>query len=215
MLFLALSCLQGRLATNAAEELLALEPDGIQLTPGNLPTAGFELWFREKGIPFSLHHGFDWEMRKRRVWHQGACQALPGASVHAPLNPLNSQYLDSGFALEVMYRGYGLGSGPQVEEAMERGTTLVVDVSHIYLQLEQGLMREETWKRLQNYRLISEVHVSANDGVGDIHSPLEDDTFGVPWALEQSRAGIPMVLECYMHRLSVDERRAQLDMLRS
>ena len=44
MLMLALSCLQGRPMQAAAEDLLGLDPDGLQLTPGNVPTPGFERW---------------------------------------------------------------------------------------------------------------------------------------------------------------------------
>jgi len=214
MLFLALSCLQGGSAIKAASELLELEPDGLQLTPGNMPELEFEEWVKSRAIPFSLHHGFDWTLRRRKVWDERSCKALPGATVHAPLNPRDSGYMDLGVPLEIMYQGYGLGTGAEIEEAMERGVTLVVDVSHAYIQLCQKRMLPETWKRLQAYEKIVEVHVSANDGTGDLHAPLKEDTFGISWALEKKRSGIPMVLECYMHRLSVDDRKQQLEFLR-
>lgn len=41
-LYLALSCLQGRPMQSAFDELTELQPAGIQLTPGNAPTYGFE-----------------------------------------------------------------------------------------------------------------------------------------------------------------------------
>ena len=39
-LYLALSCLQGQPMQKAAEELISLNPYGLQLTPGNVPTIG-------------------------------------------------------------------------------------------------------------------------------------------------------------------------------
>jgi hypothetical protein len=214
MLLLALSCLQGRPATKAAEELLALGPDGLQLTPGNMPELTFQGWIQEREVALSIHHGFDWRLRKRQVWQGSKCTALEGASIHPPVRATNMDYLHSGRVLEVMYPGYGLGSGAEVEEAMSCGVALAVDVSHVFIQLTQGTMNEHTWKRLQSYSNIAEVHVSANDGQADIHTPLTEDSFGIPWALEKMKSGTPLVLECYMHRLSIDERKQQLEFLR-
>ena len=91
-LYLALSCLQGRPGVEALDELLSLEPDGIQLTPGNLLPSDFKAQVESRGVAYSLHHGFDWVRWKRRVWSDAMkCEALPGASVHPPL--LRPQYL--------------------------------------------------------------------------------------------------------------------------
>jgi len=57
--------------------------------------------------------------------------------------------------------------------------------------------------------------VSANDGRRDLHRPLGADEFGLDWARERLAGGDPVVLECYMHKLSDAERRAQIDLVRS
>lgn len=134
--------------------------------------------------------------------------------MHPPLRPHSNDYMDAGVVLEIMYPGYGLGSGIEVEEAMERGVTLAIDVSHIYIQLRRGTMCESTWKRVQDYSNIAEVHVSANDGRGDLHHQITTSSFGLSWSLAKARSGVPLVLECYMHKLSTDERKQQLDLLR-
>ena len=53
MLYLAMSCLQDLPMQRATEELLRLEVDGIQLTPGNAPTRGFRVGGNTVQILFS------------------------------------------------------------------------------------------------------------------------------------------------------------------
>jgi len=93
-----------------------------------------------------------------------------------------------------------------------REFTLAVDVSHVYLQRMQGAMTDATWHRLRDYGRIAEVHVAANQGRADSHQPLSAQTFGLDWARERVRDQ-PVILECYMHRLSDDRRRQQLELL--
>ena len=62
MLFVALSCLQGRPMAAAFDELAALGT-GIQLTPGNLPTADFVAHVAASGVTTRTHHGFAWRAR--------------------------------------------------------------------------------------------------------------------------------------------------------
>lgn len=214
MTWLALSCLQGRMSREAVLELLRFEPEGIQLTPGNIPEVDFEEWFRGENIPFMLHHGFDWEYRKRRVWEGSSCTALEGASIHPPIHPEEYDWMGCGHVLEVMYGDYGLGNGDEVESAMNSGLRLAVDVSHVYIQLMQGQMELGTWFRLQDYDNIAEIHVSANEGKHDVHQALTEKTFGLAWAKEKKEAGTPVVLECYMHKLSPSERMRQMEFMR-
>ena len=68
MLYLAMSCLQGRPMSAAALDLLALGPDGLQLTPGNAPTPGFLDTLARDGVASRTHHGFHPEAMKQRVW---------------------------------------------------------------------------------------------------------------------------------------------------
>ena len=56
--------------------------------------------------------------------------------------------------------------------------------------------------------------MSANDGRHDSHQPLRGDSFGLGWARARLAIGDPVVFECYLHRLSDAERRAQLDLIR-
>src|SRR5215212_1394927 len=82
MLFVAMSCLQGRPMAHAFDELAQLGV-GIQLTPGNLPTDGFRDHVAASGIATRSHHGFSFEHRKTTVWSSGAC-VVDSESVHPP-----------------------------------------------------------------------------------------------------------------------------------
>jgi hypothetical protein len=215
MLYLALSALQGRPMASAFAELAALGA-GIQLTPGNLPTPSFEAHVAASNIPTRRHHGFSYHARRAEVWRDGAC-VTDAESVHPPAAgaPWRDWYSRAVTRpiIEVMYPGQALGTGDEVEAAMADALPLAVDVSHVFIQRAQGAMTEATWRRLQAYPHIAEVHVSANDGRRDAHLPLRADSFGLDWARERL-ASTPVVLECYMHRMEHDARRAQLDLIR-
>lgn len=213
MFFLALSCLQGRPMRDALESLLRLRPDGIQLTPGNQPSPDFEQSLRQ--TKHRKHHGFSPTRWKQAVWRDDGACAVISDSVHAPLmkDPAAATFLDRPNellpVLETMYPGYALGSGQALDDAMNRSLRLAVDISHVFLQRHAGVIGEATWARLQDYEHIAEVHVSRNDGRSDAHLPLTADTFGLEWALARLRAGTPVILESYFHRLPEPARQAQ------
>lgn len=212
MLYIALSALQGRPMASAFAELAAFGV-GVQLTPGNLPTPDFAAQVAASNIPVRRHHGFDYLTRRTEVWRDGAC-VCDAESVHPPRSgePWRAWYAQAARRpiVEIMYPGYALGTGDEVEAAMADGLPLAVDVSHVHIQRTQGVMAERTWRRLQDYLHIDEVHVSANDGRRDAHQPLGGDSFGLAWARERLSGGDPVILECYMHRMPAAERRAQL-----
>jgi sugar phosphate isomerase/epimerase len=154
-------------------------------------------------------------MRVQQVWDAGAC-VTDAESVHQPKagEPWRA-WLERAATppiIEVMYPGYELGTGEEVERAIADRLVLAVDTSHVFIQLTAGAMHEATWRRLQTYDRIAEVHVSANRGGADTHQPIAATTFGLAWARERG-AHVPVVLECYMHRLSTAQRRAQLAIL--
>lgn len=105
--YLALSCLQGRPAVAALDDLLRLEPDGIQLTAGCVVPRDFEAQVLARDCNFSLHHAFDWTRYKRQVWDgTGQCVALPDASVHAPPRSAGKlAWITTGHAIETMFPG--------------------------------------------------------------------------------------------------------------
>lgn len=210
MLFVALSCLQGRPMARAFDELAALGT-GIQLTPGNLPTPGFREHVARSGVPTRTHHGFAFDARRTEVWVGDTC-AVASDSVHPPEGGRVPRV--DGTVLEVMYPGYWLGCSADVDRAMRDELPLAVDISHVFIQRSQGVLDDATWRRLADYAHIAEVHVSANDGRHDTHQPLRDDTFGLAWARERLCDGTSVVLECYMHKLSAAARREQLELLR-
>ena len=74
-------------------------------------------------------------------------------------------------------------------------------------------MSAQTWRRLQRYPRIAEIHVSDNAGRIDSHRPIDTNTFGLGWARELAITGLPLILEAYMHKLSDLERRAQVELL--
>jgi hypothetical protein len=216
-LFLAMSCLQGRPMRAAFDELVGLEVDGIQLTPGNAATHGFAEHVRQSGVNTRTHHGFAPELMRQEVWSEGF--ELTGAwhSVHPP-GGAPHDWLPvpaATMCLETMYPGHPLGAGTALTAAMDAGVRLAVDVSHVFIQREQGVLNESAWRRLQNYEHVEEIHLSANDGRRDRHAPLAADTFGLEWARQRStQTSTPVMLECYMHKLTRDERLRQIDIAR-
>lgn len=217
-LYLALSCLQGR-PMQAAFDTLAALADGVQLTPGNVPTPDFALHVARSGVPIRTHQGFCWQQRRRPVWDDAGRCVSGSMSVHPPQT--GPDWLTRMAAehprwplIEVMYPGWLLGNGAQIERAMDLGVRLAVDVSHVYIQRQQGAMSAATWRRLQAYDSIGEVHVSANDGRADTHRPLTADAFGLAWAQARARSGVPLILESYFHRLDTDARRRQVEIAR-
>jgi hypothetical protein len=216
VLFVALSCLQGRPMQAAFDELARLGT-GIQLTPGNLPTRGFRAHVAACGVTTRRHHGFTFGARKTETWVDGAC-VVESESVHPPLAGMAwrpwFERVTAPPILEVMYPGYELGTGDEVEAAMTDGITLAVDVSHVYLQRMAGVMTDATWRRLADYDRIAEVHVSANQGRADTHRPLTRETFGLDWIRERAANGDDVILECYMHKLDDERRQHQLELLR-
>jgi hypothetical protein len=208
----------------AADELLALEPDGLQLTPGNAPSTGFVETLSERGITTRTHHGFTPKALRRPVWSATGDCLTAADSLHPPRKTAPEwpawEVARAGGAwrgrcLETMYPGYALGDGGDLDAAMDERQPLAVDVSHLYMQLHAGALSGATLRRLFNYEQVREVHVSANDGRRDQHRPLESSTFGLPWARERLHAGTPVIVECYMHRLDIDARRRQVDLLRA
>ena len=230
MLFLALSCLQGRPMAAAFDELRTLAPDGIQLTPGNLPTRHFSAHVAFSKVKIRTHHGFSWTKRRRPVWNATDCLTQVD-SVHPPLRAsmderawsrwierasctLRGAALDIP-ALEIMPPRHRLGDDAELCDAMARGLRLALDLSHLAIQREQDRITAHTLRRLLAYPLVAEVHISRSDGLRDRHLPLTPRTYGLGFAREWLRAGRPLILEAYMHALSVRERAQQLDLLRS
>ncbi|GAB1543845.1 hypothetical protein NUACC21_65210 [Scytonema sp. NUACC21] len=204
----------------AAEELLSLGVGGLQLTPGLVPTQGFKRWLEEKQIKTRTHHGFSWRQFRTKVWGDNGDCVVASDSVHPPLkNHPCAKLWKTRVALgdyhhlilETMYPEYWLGDGEEVAWAMDLGLQLAVDVSHIYIQLCQGAMGEDVWRRLQGYEYIKELHVSSNTGRADTHQPMTQESFGLDWVKERSGDGIPVILECYLHKLSPAQRIEQVE----
>ena len=194
----------------AAFDELARLGTGIQLTPGNKPTPAFAAHVAASGVVTRRHHGFAWGARKTETWADGVC-LVDSESVHPPM--AGQPWAREGRIIEVMYPGYELGTGDEVERAMADGLALAVDVSHVYLQRMQGAMTDAQWRRLAEYDRIAEVHVSANQGRADTHRPLTAGTFGLDWVRERLTNGEHVILECYMHKLDDARRQHQLELL--
>jgi len=78
----------------------------------------------------------------------------------------------------------------------------------------QGVLSDGTTHRLLNYQHIAEIHVSHNEGARDAHASLQENSYGLGWAKERL-PDLPVVLECYMHKLTPELRAKQIAMLRS
>ncbi|MBD2452183.1 hypothetical protein H6G76_34790 [Nostoc sp. FACHB-152] len=204
---------------SAAAELLSFGVCGLQLTPGLVPTEKFHSWLEERQVKVRTHHGFHWQRMRAKVWSETADCLVVSDSVHPPLKDdlcagIWQHRAECGdynhLILETMYPGYCLGNGEELLWAMDLGLKLAVDVSHIYLQLCQSSLEPKIWRKLQNYELIQELHLSANSGKADSHQPITKKTFGLDWIRERSSDGTFVILESYIHRLSLEERQQQL-----
>jgi hypothetical protein len=208
MLFVALSCLQGRLQSEAFAELAQLPVDGVQLTPGNLPSPGFTAQVARYSGRVRYHHGFSWAHYRAEVYDAaGRTPRLPRDwSIHPPLAKhavafetwLNGA-LEVDALCEVMYPGYRLGRDDELAAAMTSGLRLAVDISHLLILRTRGDMSSATLERLLDYSRVEEVHVSSNHGRADSHLPLAPSTPWLDWARAKRRAGTPLVFESYMH----------------
>lgn len=229
MLFLAMSCLQGRPQMQAYLELLSLGPDGLQLTPGNLPSPGFRAFLRGSPLALRVHDGFAWDAYRAPVFdaggrilerHEGIPWSLhpPEAACSGGVPDGLEAFLDDAAGrpviVETMFPGHLLGTGREIDRAMERGALLAVDIAHLHLQEAAGALDAATRRRLEEYEWVAEIHVSASTDRSDAHLPLAPGTPGLAWARERMRAGTPVVLECHMHRLDAAGRRRQVDLVR-
>lgn len=208
MLYLALSCFQGRRMSEAAETLAALAPGrvGLQLTAGCAPSP------IAVACPTRTHHGFTPLALRAPVWDRGT-QVWHGDSLHPP----RQGEVPDGWrpppdaVLETMYPGYAaLASGEQLAEAMGEGRWLAVDVAHLDIQSFHGLLADPVRRRLLDYERVAEVHVSTSHGARDTHARLTLSTWGVEWARDRLARGTPVILECYMHKLTHEQRLEQL-----
>ncbi|MEO1028345.1 MAG: hypothetical protein AAFX02_04735 [Pseudomonadota bacterium] len=215
-LFLAMSCLQGRPMHSAFDELITLDADGIQLTPGNAPTVGFPDHVKARNVPTRTHQGYAPRAYRAPVWNERGDLLGEWDSVHPPHKAEDDWRPkdDISTCLEVMYPGCALGSGGSVRAVMDRGLPLAIDISHIFIQLSKGTMTEADWRAVRDYDRIEEIHVSANAGDRDSHAPIQRDTFGLDWARERAGDRIPVMLESYFHKLSGAERAEQIAVVR-
>ncbi len=232
---LAMSAFQSRTQDDAFDRLLAHIDDGqvqgIQLTPGNLPSLGFQSRiesFIHRGGLIRVHQGFSWTHYRREVLDADGKPLGLGLdhSIHAPRiapkyrtdvgpfirwNDWLQTVVDHDLLVETMYPGYALGSGNELESAMDAGVRLCVDIAHLSIQSYAGELSAATLKRLFNYERVSEVHVSHSTAGKDTHSPISAETPWLGWARE--RIGhIPVVLESYWHKLDFAQQRMQVQL---
>ncbi|MFN8535872.1 MAG: hypothetical protein U0232_00140 [Thermomicrobiales bacterium] len=203
---------------------------GLQLCGGHRPLAPcgggalraeVEALLGDDGA-LRVHHAFSWLDVAAPVWtHDGRLVPpldLPAAprTIHPPRHDAPETWVAEARravqageieAVEVMYRGYALHS-----RAALAGWDLpiAVDVSHLHLWPDRSDPELWTFFRQMDLR---EVHVSHNEGRADDHRPLRPDTFGLAWAAERGRAGVPVVLECVMRGMPVEYRLRQLELL--
>jgi len=206
---------------SAFDELSALGV-GVQLTPGNEVSRGFSEFVTASGAAVRTHHGFSFTSRVAQVWRDDGSCAVGPDSVHPPkTGTAAAAHFETWLeregdtrVLETMYPGYQLGTGAELERAMALGVRLAVDVSHLFIQRAAGVLSDATLSRVFEYSRVAEVHVSQNDGQHDSHRLLRRNAFGLSWAKERLRDGVPLIHEAYLHRAAPDVRRAQLELLR-
>jgi hypothetical protein len=193
---------------DAADTLIALAPGrvGLQLTPGCAPSP------INVTCPTRTHHGFTHRALRATVWDSGTL-VWHGDSLHPPLQrqvPDDWQPPED-VVLETMYPGYAaLANGDQIASAMDAGRWLAVDVAHLDIQMHHGILAKSVLDRLLTYERVAEVHVSTSHEHRDTHAKLTTSNWGIEWARAHLAAGTPVILECYMHKLSHEERLEQI-----
>lgn len=193
---------------DAARTLLDLAPGqvGLQLTAGCAPSP------LAVDCPTRTHHGFTRQALRARVWNQGAL-AWQGDSVHPPRagEAPEGWQAPPDVVLETMYPGYAaLANGDQIAAALDEGRWLAVDIAHLGIQKFHGILTDAVLRRLLDYERVAEVHVSTSRETRDTHAQLDATTWGVDWARAHLAKGTPVILECYMHKLSHEERLEQV-----
>jgi hypothetical protein len=161
------------------------------------------------------HHGFTAQALRAPVWDRGTL-VWHGDSVHPPQLrqvPEDWQPPDD-VVMETMYPGYAaLANGDQIAAAMDEGRWLAVDVAHLDIQVYHGVLARPVLRRLLDYERVAEVHVSTSRDARDTHGKLSAPTWGSEWARSRLAAGTPVILECYMHKLSPEERLEQIALM--
>lgn len=222
MFLLALSCLQGHSSIDAARQLWTLSPDGLQLTPGCSPSAEFLPWLTQNSIPVSTHHGYTPTALRRPVWSADGTLTSTSDSIHPPKrgHPAEAHWLEQVLTsqrrpiVEVMYPGWCLSGTRAIAEALDAELNLAVDVSHLHIQRSAGALDDTTLRRLLESPLVTEVHLSANDGRRDLHHTADITSWGFGWATERSIDGIPLIYEAYLHRVDHQTRKANIEAIR-
>src|SRR5262245_26532035 len=193
---------------DAAKTLAALAPGrvGLQLTAGCAPAP------IAVDCPVRTHHGFTQRALRTPVWDEGKL-VWHGDSIHPPqVRQVPDDWQPpADVLLETMYPGYAaVANGDQIAVAMDEGRWLAVDVAHLQIQMYHGVLGQPVLRRLLDYERVAEVHVSTSRDARDTHARLSATTWGVEWARERLAGGTPVILECYMHKLTHDERLEQL-----
>jgi hypothetical protein len=221
-LFVAMSSLQGLTQSDAFASLSALPVDGIQLTPGNLPSPDFRERVRGYAGLVRFHHSFSWDHYRAVLYDErGLTPRLTRDwSLHPPSTKLAIpfvRWLEGALSVdalcEVMYPGYRLGADAELAAALSGKLRLALDISHLHILMTQAQISAGTLRRLLDYEKLDEVHVSHNEGRADSHRPLCARTPWLDWARERLRGGTPVIYESRMHDTSIDWKN-QLESLR-
>lgn len=218
MLFAALSCYQGKTMQEGYDNLLKLNVEGIQLTPGNSPTKNFEEGIK---IPYRLHHTFSFDSKIGKIYDSNYNTTVK-SSTHSIHPPKRSQYtgkfedwlnrVSTSTILEIMYPIYYLSNNEEINMLLDRRQPVAVDISHLFICWKQKSISLQTLKRIMNYDNIQEIHFSHNNGKFDSHQPMAKNTPFLSWGKE--RDSIPWIYESLLHKASYDEAMYQLDFLR-
>lgn len=218
MLFVALSCLQGRGQWEAAQELLQLPVDGLQLTPGNDNDWTQDSLEQLASIRTNRHQGHSFDKRVARVYDNAGALVWTHGSVHAHSNWRSVG--EAGITVETMYPNgrypYALMTTAEYYEAIELQTPIALDLSHADICINKGLLTAEAARKLLYLGNVQELHVSFNDGRHDTHIPMPPDYHWVEQAewFAQTYPDRPVVIECYMHKLTPEQRLAQVEIFK-
>ena len=218
MFYIALSSLQGKSQIEAYDQIIKLNPEGIQLTPGNKVDENFK---EHITIPYRLHHCFSWIKPRRNLYGQDAkpINVEYNQSIHPPmlkdfpnLNFKNwIENLDD-YILEVMYPDYYGGNDEQINQILDLKFRIAVDISHLYILKCKEAITDSTLNRILNYDRVEEVHVSHNKGRADTHQPINVNTPFLSWVKE--RKDLAIVYESYFHRLDFNQRLEQINIVK-
>jgi sugar phosphate isomerase/epimerase len=82
---------------------------------------------------------------------------------------------------------------------------LVLDFAHVKIQMQSGYAKKSVIDFLLESKMLTEVHISENDGRTDRHTPVLKNSYF--WSIVRQRTDVPVVIEGKLNKLGYEALR--------